>query len=167
MLNNWNYISKDRITIFKNFSEFTLSANQIEALFRERVPFWYPFCDSWKEKRRDKFRFNKENITVGMVGYPNVGKSSTINVLIADKKVSVRFWSHSFLFESTRMYRNDFQGILFIQNPKKWYLSINVTSKKCYSWQNKTFSNVILWFRSRNYALRLSRLRFVYSVLSR
>lgn len=42
-----------------------------------------------KEKRRDKFRFNKENVTVGMVGYPNVGKSSTINVLIADKKVSV------------------------------------------------------------------------------
>merc|ERR1712131_567095 len=43
----------------------------------------------FKEKRRDKFRFNKENITIGMVGYPNVGKSSTINVLIADKKVSV------------------------------------------------------------------------------
>ncbi len=28
-------------------------------------------------------------ITVGMVGYPNVGKSSTINVLCGDKKVSV------------------------------------------------------------------------------
>ena len=66
-----------------------------------------------KEKRRDKFRFNKENITVGMVGYPNVGKSSTINVLIADKKVSVRFGSQTFLngpFWSTSMDSYDSVG---------------------------------------------------------
>ncbi len=28
-------------------------------------------------------------LTVGMVGYPNVGKSSTINVLCGEKKVTV------------------------------------------------------------------------------
>ena len=43
----------------------------------------------FKEKRKDRHRQNAEHLTVGMVGYPNVGKSSTINVLIADKKVSV------------------------------------------------------------------------------
>ena len=42
-----------------------------------------------KEKRKGKVRFNPEHITVGMIGYPNVGKSSCINVLIQDKKVSV------------------------------------------------------------------------------
>jgi large subunit GTPase 1 len=31
----------------------------------------------------------KEKITVGMVGYPNVGKSSTVNVLVEKKKVAV------------------------------------------------------------------------------
>lgn len=32
---------------------------------------------------------NKEKYTIGMVGYPNVGKSSTINVLLQKKKVAV------------------------------------------------------------------------------
>ena len=43
----------------------------------------------FKKRRQGKFRQNSEHLTIGMVGYPNVGKSSTINVLIADKKVSV------------------------------------------------------------------------------
>ena len=32
-------------------------------------------------------RFETENITVGFIGYPNVGKSSTINKLLSSKKV--------------------------------------------------------------------------------
>lgn len=42
-----------------------------------------------KEKRKGMVRFNPDHVTVGMIGYPNVGKSSCINVLIQDKKVSV------------------------------------------------------------------------------
>ena len=42
-----------------------------------------------RQRRADKVRFNDDHVTVGMVGYPNVGKSSVINVLIASKKVSV------------------------------------------------------------------------------
>jgi large subunit GTPase 1 len=34
-------------------------------------------------------RLSDELITVGLVGYPNVGKSSTINTLLLNKKVSV------------------------------------------------------------------------------
>ncbi|XP_053315534.1 large subunit GTPase 1 homolog [Spea bombifrons] len=34
-------------------------------------------------------RVRTEQITVGLVGYPNVGKSSTINTILGDKKVSV------------------------------------------------------------------------------
>lgn len=32
---------------------------------------------------------NDELVTIGLVGYPNVGKSSTINTLLVNKKVSV------------------------------------------------------------------------------
>lgn len=38
-------------------------------------------------------------LTVGMIGYPNVGKSSTVNVLMQTKKVSI-FLSRAFLFKS-------------------------------------------------------------------
>lgn len=31
----------------------------------------------------------KSNVMIGMVGYPNVGKSSTINCLVGAKKTSV------------------------------------------------------------------------------
>jgi len=37
----------------------------------------------------EKLRGTKPTITVGMVGYPNVGKSSTINALYGEKKVRV------------------------------------------------------------------------------
>ncbi|CBY20423.1 unnamed protein product [Oikopleura dioica] len=39
--------------------------------------------------REGKRRRNDEHVTVGMIGYPNVGKSSCINVMLQDKKVSV------------------------------------------------------------------------------
>lgn len=37
----------------------------------------------------DRKRLSDEIVTVGLVGYPNVGKSSTINTLLVNKKVSV------------------------------------------------------------------------------
>ncbi|XP_050534921.1 large subunit GTPase 1 homolog [Daktulosphaira vitifoliae] len=43
----------------------------------------------FKKIHGNRKRTSEEYVTIGLVGYPNVGKSSTINTLLANKKVSV------------------------------------------------------------------------------
>ena len=88
----------------------------------------------FKERRKGKFRQNSEHLTIGMVGYPNVGKSSTINVLIADKKVSV-----SATPGKTKVEAKTFN-----------FLTLIIVA----------LSNVVLRRGQRNYALRLSWVGF-------
>lgn len=58
-----------------------LTRTELIQLFKEIYPR--------NEISADNKNNDKEIITIGLVGYPNVGKSSTINALMIEKKVSV------------------------------------------------------------------------------
>ncbi|XP_008557025.1 large subunit GTPase 1 homolog [Microplitis demolitor] len=60
----------------------TLEMNSPELLTREQL---ISFFKSLKGEKT----YTPNVVTIGLVGYPNVGKSSTINAIMADKKVSV------------------------------------------------------------------------------
>ena len=79
-------LEEDRIRV--------LTVLELEELFIKTAP--EPLCTSFHVYFSPQFNWNvvsagdrPTKLTVGLVGYPNVGKSSTINSLLGEKKVSV------------------------------------------------------------------------------
>ncbi|KAF8641100.1 hypothetical protein AX17_000743 [Amanita inopinata Kibby_2008] len=75
------YFSADEQTEYQDPRLKILTVVELEDLFLKKAPNLSVFSDSSGER--------PSKLTVGLVGYPNVGKSSTINSLLGEKKVSV------------------------------------------------------------------------------
>lgn len=81
----------------------------------------------------DKFHRDKQTISVGLVGYPNVGKSSVINAVKSSKVCKAapvpgetRVWQYVAL--TKRIYMIDCPGIVYHQEGKD---DVDVVLKGC------------------------------------
>lgn len=65
----------------------------------------------------------QNNLVVGMVGYPNVGKSSTINCLVGAKKTSVSATPGKTKHFQTLIIDHEVNNFLIIKFYLKFFLS--------------------------------------------
>ena len=99
LLQHWlDYFTENKIQCFffsAKREQSILDGETVDAaspLILSRAQLLKSLKDAIKERYADAAKAGEEEqkrVTIGMVGYPNVGKSSVINVLVAKKKVSV------------------------------------------------------------------------------
>lgn len=113
---HWSTHFKSKGVNFLFYSALTSDSTDVETEKSEIIASLNTSEILSSEDLLNVLQLNYPNKTVGLVGYPNVGKSSTINSLLGEKKVAVAMTpgktKHYQVFYLTDLYHGSLTSIL-------------------------------------------------------